>query len=75
VSIALVTSRLEAVHLDLDLAAGLRVVVVRALEPAFELVEPPANRRYRQVLGRKSEMRVCLIDFVLDHVVLLKEIS
>jgi len=42
-------------------------VVIRSLEKPFEFVKTPAHLGNRQMLGRKSQMRVGLVDFVLEH--------
>src|ERR1700693_4512258 len=65
VGVPLIAPRLEAGDLDLDLAAGLGVVAVGALEKALELVETSAHRGYGKVVGGESKVCMRLIDLVL----------
>src|SRR5258706_8151653 len=62
----------HARNLDLELAGDLARVVFWPFEPAVELVELAANRRYREVLGGETHGCMHLVDFVFDHLVLLE---
>ena len=75
VVVAHLGSCVDARNLDLDLACGLRDVIVAAFESAIKLVELPAYRRNGEVLGSETHRRMRLVDLVNDHLVLLMNLG